>query len=128
MTKHVIIIMQVVITLCIASSVADAQIAEVKIKGNLAYIYDDNGRYTGKYFSLDGNASIEGYNSQFIVVLKNKMVYIYDDQGKCTGKYFSLDGNAYIKNVSRSAILVKKGNLVYYYDFDGRYTGKYTNE
>ncbi|MBM3921452.1 MAG: hypothetical protein FJ347_09565 [Sphingomonadales bacterium] len=108
------------------SYAAGAQIAEVKIDGTWAKIYDENARYSGKSISLSGNKSLEGYNNRYIVIKDGTWAKIYDENARYTGKSISLSGDKYIKNVSGSAILIKDGSWVKYYDFDGRYTGKST--
>lgn len=106
---------------------ANAQIAEVKIDGQFAKIYNDQGKYTGKYIGLSRDMEVSGYNSKYIVILDGVFAKIYDDLGKYTGKYIGLSRDMYVKNVSATAILIKDGVFTKYYDFNGKYTGKYTS-
>lgn len=105
---------------------AKAQIAEVKQDGQIARIYNDQGKYTGKNISLSSNMEVSGYNSKYIVISDGKIARIYDDQGKYTGKNISLSSTMSVKNVAATAILITDGVLTRYYDFDGKYTGKNT--
>lgn len=107
---------------------ANAQIAEVKVQGNTARIYDDNGRYTNYYVSIPSHGELLGYNANYIVVRDGHLAKIYDAKGHYTNHYVSLCSTCIVKNVSANAILVKEGRLVKYYDFNGRYTNKYTND
>lgn len=106
----------------------EAQIAEVKVQGNTARIYDDNGRYTNHYVSIPSHGELLGYNAHFIVVREANTARIYDAKGRYTNKYISLCSSCTVKNVSATAILVKEGRTVRYYDFEGRYTNKYTTD
>ena len=114
-------------TMLLAFGSINAQIAEVKQDGNVAKIYNDQGKYTGKYISLSSSREIAGFNSKYIVVIDGNVAKIYNEQASYTGKYISLSSSRFIKNVSGGAILVKDGNVTKYYDFEGKYTGNYTS-
>ena len=103
-----------------------AQIAEVKVDGSYAKIYNDKGQYTGNSVYLGSN-TLEGYNSNYIVVNDGSYAKLYNDKGNYTGNSIYLGSNT-IKHISQSAILVKDGSYVKYYDFNGRYTGNSTYE
>jgi len=112
-------------SLIIFSSLASqAQIAEVKVDGSYAKIYNDKGQYTGSSVYLGSN-TLEGYNSEYIVVKDGSYAKIYDAKGRYTGSSVYLGKNT-VKHVSQSDILVKDGSYVKYYDFTGHYTGKST--
>jgi|688.fasta_scaffold990925_2 hypothetical protein len=114
-------------TIMLSFGAVSAQIAEVKQDGNIAKIYNDQGRYTNSYISLCSKCELTGYNSKYIVITDGNIAKIYNDQGRYTNSYISLCSNCYVKNVSATAILVKDGNITKYYDFNGRYTNKYTS-
>lgn len=111
-------------TLCILA--LNAQIAEVKLDGNYAKIYNEKGQFTGNSVYI-GNNSLEGYNNEYIVIKDGNYAKIYDSKGHFTG-HSAYIGNNTIKHVSQSVILVKEGNYVKYYDFKGRFTGNSTYE
>ena len=102
----------------------NAQIADVKVDGGRAKIYDDNASYTGNSVSLCSSCELSGYNNKYIVVTDGGRAKIYDYKGSYTGNSVSLCSDCYVKNVSGSAILVKDGGRTKYYDFKGSYTGK----
>ena len=102
----------------------NAQIAEVKVDGSYAKIYNDKGQYTGSSVYV-GNNTLEGYSSEFIVVKEGSYAKIYDAKGHYTGSSVYVGSNT-IKHVSQSAILIREGSYVKYYDFKGHYTGKST--
>jgi hypothetical protein len=102
------------------------QIGEVKQVGSYAKIYNEKGQDSGHSIYLGSNGSVEGYNSEFIVVKEGSYAKIYNDKGNNTGHSIYLGSNNSIKHVSQTAILVKEGSYVKYYDFNGRNTGKST--
>ena len=118
-------------TMLLTFGTVSAQIGEVKQDGDIAKIYNDQGRYTNSIPLTspwgNGKARLSGYNSKYIVITDGDIAKIYDAQGRFTKRYISL-GKAYVKNVSATAILVKDGNITKYYDFNGRYTNKYTTD
>jgi hypothetical protein len=114
-------------TMLLTFSAVSAQISEVKEQGSTAFIYNDNGHYSGYSISLGGGRSIAGYNSRYVVVQTSSTAFIYDEKGSYTGSSISLSGGRSIKNVAGSNILVKDRQTVYYYDFRGSYTGNSTS-
>lgn len=116
----------IVLTLLFITSVLDAQISEVKIEGSYVKIYNDLGRYTGNSIYLGTQNSLQGYNSNYIVIKEGSYAKIYNELGRYTSNSIYLGTDNYIKNVSGGAILVKEGNYVKYYNFQGRYTGNST--
>jgi hypothetical protein len=115
-------------TMLMTFGAANAQIGEIKNQGSTAYIYNDQGSYSGYSISLSGGKEIVGNNSKYAVVKDGSTAYIYDSKGSYTGYYISLSGGKTIKNVTGSNILVKDGSTVYYYDFKGSYTGNSTRD
>ena len=115
-------------TMLLAFGAANAQIGEIKIDGSTAYIYNDQGSYSGSSISVGGGREIVGYNSRYAVVKDGSTAYIYDSKGSYSGSSISLGGGRTIKNVTGSNILVKDGSTVYYYDFKGSYTGNSTHD
>jgi hypothetical protein len=120
--KHFILFLFITLS-CIA---LQAQIAEVKVEGSYAKIYNDKGQYTGSSV-YKGNNTLEGYNNEYIVIKEGSYAKIYDAKGHYTGSSIYI-GNNTIKHVSQTAILVKEGSYVKYYDFKGHYTGNSTYE
>ena len=106
----------------------NAQIGEVKVVGNQAKIYDENGNNTNRYVSMNSGYELVGYNSQYVVIRDGNQAKIFDSKGNFTFKYVSLCANCKVVNITQSAILVKDGNMTKYYNFDGNYTNKYTTE
>jgi len=115
-------------TLLFSIGAAKAQIGEIKNQGSTAYIYNDQGSYSGYSISLSSGREIVGYNSRYAVVKDGSTAYIYDSKGSYTGYSISLSSGRKIKNVTGSNILVKDGSTVYYYDFKGSYTGNSTSD
>ncbi len=113
-------------TMLLTFGAVNAQIAEVKIEGSYAKIYNDEGRYSGNSIYIGSGNSLEGYNSRYIVVKEGSYAKIYDSKGSYTGNSIYIGSGNYVKNVSGSAILVKEGSYVKYYDFKGSYTGNST--
>ena len=105
-----------------------AQIAEIKVEGSYAKIYNDKGNYTGNSIYLGNSCSMEGYSSEYAVVKEGSYAKIYDAKASYTGHSIYLGSDSYIKHVSQSAILVKEGSYVKYYNFKGEYTGNSTYE
>ena len=103
-----------------------AQIAEVKVTGSYAKIYNDKGQYTGNSIYVGSN-TMEGYNNDYVVLKEGSYARIYDAKGHYTGNSVYVGSNK-IKHVSQSAILIKEGSYVKYYDFKGHYTGNSTYE
>mgnify|MGYP003348350902 FL=1 len=103
-----------------------AQIAEVKVMGSYAKIYNDKGQYTGNSIYVGSN-TMEGYNNDYVVLKEGSYARIYDAKGHYTGNSVYVGSNK-IKHVSQSAILIKEGSYVKYYDFKGHYTGNSTYE
>ncbi len=103
-----------------------AQIAEVKVEGSYAKIYNDKGQYTGNSVYI-GNNTLEGYSNEYLVIKEGSYAKIYDAKAHYTGNSIYI-GNNTVKHVSQSAILVKEGSYVKYYDFKGHYTGNSTYE
>ncbi len=107
---------------------ANAQIGEVKVIGNQARIYDENGNNNNSYVSMNSGYELLGYNSQYIVMKDGNQAKIFNAKGNFTFKYVSLCSNCKVVNVTPTAILVKDGNMTKYYNFEGNYTYKYTTE
>lgn len=118
----------VVATMLLTFGTVNAQIGEVKVSGNQAKIYDENGINTNRYVSLNSNSELVGYNSKFIVIIEGNQAKIFDSKGNFTYKYVPICSNCVVKKVTSSAILVKQGNMTKYYDFEGNYTNKYTTD
>ena len=116
------------VSMLLTFGAVNAQIGEIKIKGSTAYIYNDQGRYSGHSISLSGGREIVGNNSNYAVVKDGSTAYIYNDEGRYSGHSISLRSGRTIKNVTGSNILIKDGNTVYYYDFKGKYTGNSTRD
>ena len=102
----------------------DAQIADVKIEGNRAKVYNENAKFTGYFVNLCAKCELSGYNNKYIVVTNGNRAKIYDSKGRFTGYFVNLHSGAYVKNVTASAILIVEGGRTKFYDFKGRYTGK----
>lgn len=116
------------IILYLSLGFVQAQIGEVKVNGNQAQIYDENGRNTNFYVSLNAYAKLADYNSKYIVIEEGNQAKIYDSKGNFTFNYVPLCNKCTVLKVTNVAILVKEYNMIKYYDFQGRFTNKYTTE
>ncbi len=117
-------------TMLFSYGVINAQIGEIKQEGSgngYLKIYDENGRYNGKFVSLCSSCEFVGNNSKYILIKEsNGYAKIYDENGRYTGNYVNICSKCQIKNITSSAILISEGSITKYYDFLGKYTGKYT--
>lgn len=114
-------------TLLLTFGVANAQISRVKIVGESAHIYDDQGNilHSINICSFGKCSKVCGYNRKYVVILNEGSVVIYNSKGE--GEVIINNfGDCTIENVTDSNILVRYKDEILYYDFTGHYTGKST--
>ena len=91
-----------------------AQIAEVKVEGSYAKIYNDKGQYTGNSVYI-GNNALEGYSNEYLVIKEGSYAKIYDAKGHYTGNSIYIGKNSFFMGgfeldkcrIVRNCIIIK---------------------
>ncbi len=72
-------------TMLLTFGAVNAQIAEVKIEGSYAKIYNDEGRYSGNSIYIGSGNYVKNVSGSAILVKEGSYVKYYDFKGSYTG-------------------------------------------
>lgn len=122
-------ILLITIFFALLSSNVFSKIGDVILKNKYAYIYDENGKQTGRSIMVANGEELSGFNSSKIVItLKDyTYAYIYNEFGQKL-ENLRLGNGKYIKNVTESNIIVQNKSFLEYYDFKGNLIRSHQNK